>query len=289
MSSGATDLYCHVMDPSYHTFFTLDEAATLARRTHDACRGAAMRTTSSLCFSHTTALRLHGMSATLNLSPGFDDRRLHACVDSADKLRRLRDVQVHLWDRPVASSFPDERIGCVSAADAICQMAKYTDLPSLVVAMDWLTCRNQSMRVMSHAELAEHIGSLGRFPGVRLCRKALSYSVEGTDSPQESLLRLAAEQYGLPRMTVNHVVDDPQRGTRYMVDMALPDHDIIIEYDGRYHYTMDRWETDLDKRNRLTALGMACFVATKVTLTNEHNLNAFLAMIAKEIGRRRSR
>ncbi|KFJ01164.1 hypothetical protein BSTEL_0885 [Bifidobacterium stellenboschense] len=247
-----------------------------------------MRTTSSLCFSHTTALRLHGMAAAMNLKPGFDDRRLHACVDSADKLRRLRDVQIHLWRSPTTSSFLDDRLGCVSAADAVCQMASYTDLPSLVVAMDWLTCRNRSMRVMTHTELAERIESLGRFPGARLCRKALSYSREDTDSPQESLLRLAAEQYGLPRFMVNHVVDDLEQGKRYTVDMALPDHGIIVEYDGRYHYTMDRWETDLDKRNRLTALGMACFVATKTTLANEHNLNAFLTMIAKEIGRRRS-
>lgn len=246
-----------------------------------------MRTAQSLCFSHTTALKLHGMAASMDTRPGFDADRLHVCVATPGKLSRLRDVRFHLWSKDTAPIPLDDLVECMPAADAICQMAAYTDLPSLVIAMDWLTCRNPDLRVMSHAELEEHVRRLGRFPGIRLCRQALSYSREGTDSPQESLLRLAAEQYGIPKLTVNMPIMDHELGKEYIVDMALPEYGIIIEYDGRHHYTMDRWETDLDKRNRLTALGMITFVATRATMATDDNLHAFLAMIAREIGRRR--
>lgn len=276
------------MDMPQNTFFTLEQAASLARRTHAACRNIAMRTTQPLCFSHITALKLHGMAASMDLRPRFDENKLHVSVDQAGSLSHLRDVRFHLWSKDPSPVILDELVTCMPAADAICQMASYTDLTSLVIAMDWLTCRNPDMRMMSHAELAEHVQGLGRFPGVRLCRQALSYSREGTDSPQESLLRLSAEKYGIPKLTVNMPIMDYELDKAYVVDMALPEYDIVIEYDGRHHYTMERWEADLAKRNRLSALGKTTFVATKVTMANSHNLNAFLAMIAQEIGRRKN-
>lgn len=225
----------------------------------------------------------------MNIRPGFDADAIHACVSSPGRLTHLRDVRFHLWQRDSSRETLDELLECVSPVDALCQMAAYTDVDSLVIAMDWITCRNPDLRLMSHEELAECIDAIGRFPGVRRCREALSYSVEGTDSPQESALRRAIERYGLPRLEVNYPVFDPQSGKELRVDMALPEYRIAVEYDGRYHYTMDRWEGDLNKRNRLRNLEWSTFVATRRTLATETNLNEFLAMIAKEIGRQKSR
>lgn len=73
--------------------------------------------------------------------------------------------------------------------------------------------------------------------------------------PQETVLRLESDAYGLPEAHVNYEIIDHIRGSGTMkVDIAYPDDRVCIEYDGNYHYTHGRWMYDLDKRNRLRIL-----------------------------------
>lgn len=163
-------------------------------------------------------------------------------------------------------------------------MAQYLSLEDLIVVMDWMTCANETLRICTHEELEHYIRSAGRFIGVSRCRNALSRSKPGTDSPQETLLRLAGEDYGLPPAEPNYRIFDHISGTGELtVDIAYPNDRVVVEYDGRYHYTMDRWEHDLAKRNRLRALGYEPFVATHATLSSKANLADFLRMVASAI------
>ena len=83
-------------------------------------------------------------------------------------------------------------------------------------------------------------------------QKGLAPVQTSTDSPQETVLRLESDAYGLPEAHVNYEIIDHIRGSGTMkVDIAYPDDRVCIEYDGNYHYTHDRWMYDLDKRNRL--------------------------------------
>lgn len=87
-------------------------------------------------------------------------------------------------------------------------------------------------------------------------QKGLAPVQTSTDSPQETVLRLESDAYGLPEAHVNYEIIDRIRGSGTMkVDIAYPDDRVCIEYDGNYHYTHDRWMYDLDKRNRLRDLG----------------------------------
>lgn len=107
-------------------------------------------------------------------------------------------------------------------------------------------------------------------------------------SPQETVLRLESDAYGLPEAHVNYEIIDHIRGSGTMkVDIAYPDDRVCIEYDGNYHYTHGRWMYDLDKRNRLRDLGFTPFVATREHLASKQKLNELFGMVARAIASHR--
>lgn len=279
----------------YQTFYTLEEAKDLATRRHMECRtafiGLARRRNRRTAgkgrqplISHGTLLQLVGMAATMNTTPSYDDGAIHVTVHERKELCRPQGFQFHHWSQTSDIVPVDELMDGVSPQQAICQMAQYADLHSLVIAMDWLTCANPSLRVCTRQELEDFIGGCSRFTGAPLCRQALALSRPGTDSPQETVLRLACADYGLPQTAVNYEIPDTIRGSgSFKVDLAFPEDHVVVEYDGRYHYTKDRWEWDLDKRNRLRALGYEPFVATRKTFATHSGLQEFLSMVAKAI------
>lgn len=148
--------------------------------------------------------------------------------------------------------------------------------------------RQSRLRVCTHDELSDYIRSAPRFIGSAKCRKALRLSKPGTDSPQETVLRLESDAYGLPEAHVNYEIIDHIRGSGTMkVDIAYPDDRVCIEYDGNYHYTHGRWMYDLDKRNRLRDLGFTPFVATREHLASKQKLNELFGMVARAIASHR--
>lgn len=262
-------------------FFTLEQAKQLALETHGRCFEAAKHTRRTLVFSHTTLLALRGM--TLSLDTTLDPSNLHTSVEAQSGKSRLKGVEVHVWKNSMSESMIDDVIAGVSVEQAICQIAPYTDQDSLTMAMDWLTCHNPQLRQTTHTSLSNYITGLNRFTGSKVCKAALERSVEGTDSPQESLLRLHLVDAGLPIPAVNYEVNDAHAGVIHRVDMAYPQQKIAIEYDGEYHYDMSRWSYDLHKRNRLQSLGWKVFVATKENLRNAMAVEQFVSMVGREI------
>lgn len=270
----------------FNTFYTLDEAAHLAAQTLAEVRAAMLhlkqrRSLDNLYVSHGTLLKLSGCTIQLDTKPTYDKTAIHLTVREPNQLSKPKGFQFHYWANDIESHDIDEMILGVSPMHAVCQLAKFIDLPGLVMLMDWLTCNNPQLRTCTHQELADYINGLGQFAGVRLCRKALSLSMENTDSPQESLLRISGHDYGFRNPVPNYAIVDPISGRTMHVDIAYPDNHVVIEYDGRYHYTMDRWEFDLDKRNRIRAAGYQPFVATRADMATQESLNAFLSMVAK--------
>lgn len=275
-----------------NTFFTLAEARDLATRALAEVRAAMIplsrrRAIDNLYVSHGTLLQLSGCTMRLDTKPSYDKTAIHLTVDDPKLLSRPKGFRFHYWSSDIEPHDIDELLVGVSPMQAVCQLARFVDLTGLVMLMDWLTCRNPQLRICSHQELADYIDGLGQFAGARLCRKAIGLSMENTDSPPESVLRLRGHGYGFRNPVPNHAIIDPISGKAMHVDIAYPDDHVVIEYDGRYHYTMDRWEFDLDKRNRIRAAGYQPFVATRADMATEENLNAFFSMVARAMMRYR--
>ncbi|MCH4208942.1 DUF559 domain-containing protein [Bifidobacterium sp.] len=263
---------------SRNTFFTLDEAQRLAGEQRLACAQVVKRTKRPLIFSHITLLKLCGMSVSVPST--LDSTLLHVTANSAQRLSHLRGVQNHLWTSPMTTTQFGDGIAGVSVEQAVCQMAAFCDRDSMVIIMDWLTCNNPDMKQTTHEDLADFIYSSGPFRGVRVCKEALPLSVEGTDSPQETHIRLKFPEVGLPVPEVNPTIIDTVESNQFQVDMAYLKQQVIIEYDGEYHYARSRWVYDLHKRNRLQSLGWKVFVATKAVFSSEASLHNFVMMVA---------
>lgn len=80
-----------------------------------------------------------------------------------------------------------------------------------------------------------------------------------SESPMETRLRLFALDLGLDHLVVQY----PVRGTPYRLDLADPARKIAIEYDGEHHGYSDQHTKDVERRNRLAALGWTVIVVTK--------------------------
>ena len=99
-------------------------------------------------------------------------------------------------------------------------------------------------------------------PGSSRRARALSHAslcAPLSESPMESRLRLFAADLGINHLVVQLKVP----GTRYRLDLADPDRRVAIEYDGEHHGYSAQHTWDVERRNRLAALGWTVIVVTK--------------------------
>ncbi len=78
----------------------------------------------------------------------------------------------------------------------------------------------------------------------------------GTDSPEETRLRLDLVEFGLPEPVVNLPIMDEAGRLCAIGDTAYPQYLVLAEYDGEHHRTEDRqYARDADRLDDLTRLG----------------------------------
>src|SRR6478752_5442707 len=112
--------------------------------------------------------------------------------------------------------------------------------------------------------------------GIRRAREAISLIRVGSDSPQESLLRLALVRAGLPEPELNvPIIDDA--GTRHHEpDMSYRKYRIGVEYEGDHHSDGTQIVRDIARSERYMALGW-----TEVRISQRHMANDARAAVAK--------
>ena len=261
----------------------LDEAERLASSTREACRVIALRTRVPLVFSHRTALNLMGIRV-----PGQDSASdfVHVCVPHKNRKRHLVHVVFHAWSN-VHSQVIDSLVTCTMPIDAWCQVAADMSINELVVLGDRLTCAHEDMRVTTLEDLCDHIDTCPSFHGIRKCRTALGLIREGTDSSKESEGRLVLVDFGLPNPVVNHPIRTPGLSRPHKVDMAYPEQQVCIEFDGLHHYhNSQQWQYDQDKRETLRAIGWDVIVITNLTLSDQAHRLAFARRVSESLARR---
>ena len=119
--------------------------------------------------------------------------------------------------------------------------------------------------------------------GMTACRKALVLMQEHTDSSTETRLRLMLERHGLPRPTVNHMVQLPDGGVVFM-DIAFVKAQVDVEYDGKHHE--QQWEADAQRRLRIESAGWDYVQVVNCSMSTEKGQRMVAEVVARHIEER---
>jgi very-short-patch-repair endonuclease len=217
-----------------------DHPQLTARRRHAlACVAAARRRREHAVGDRSAAI-LHGLPTfTVPERPELTDPRAVAPGrHSAAHVRPagLRPDEITHWHatpvltpaRTLVDLGRHDRRDAIMAADA-------------ALAADLVTPRH----------IAHALDAAYRWPGVRQAREVLALATRESDSPLESLTRLALHDDGFPAPQLQVLIP----GTSYRVDMLWPQQRLILEIDGLEKYTEAELRREKRRELRLRALG----------------------------------
>ncbi|MCL2315826.1 MAG: hypothetical protein FWC46_01905 [Actinomycetia bacterium] len=261
LAAGVTP--AQLRGPGVHTVFrgvfTIADPAGLSTR----ARAALALAGPQALVCGTTALALLGVA----LPDARPTQTVHVWVPPSRGLITVPGICGH---RDTLSLRPKQvmsGIVAVNPAECWLQAAQATSVADLVVLADGLTRRRDPLLELD--DLREVLeGAAGR-RGVRAARAALALAREGTDSPMETVLRLALVGSGLPCPIVNHPLRGPRGGVLYFLDMAYPDALVGVEYDGAGHVgNPAQMRRDQARRRWIEDRGWRLITATAIDLAD---------------------
>lgn len=275
-----------------------------AQETHErststisACLDAQKRTSRRLVFALSTALDLLGVEAP----PPHRVRLSHAeelqiVVGDNGQRTRLRGTNAIVW-KGVLETIPLMRgqLVCTSPATTWAMFALRIPLEELVVLGDAMMRRHSRERRANPADFLAMTASLRRqteedpgrirtLRGIRNMELAARLMRENTDSSQETRTRLALMRYGLDEPRVNHRFYVRRTGKTLFFDMAYPELNIVIEYDGRHH--AGQWLSDVKRREIIEDEGWIYIQVTASNLADEESERMLALRVASKIEQR---
>ncbi|MGO4594808.1 hypothetical protein AB4Z18_13405 [Leifsonia sp. 2TAF2] len=219
------------------------------------CRAYALLEREGHLFSHHSAALIH----RLPLSHAHFPSEVHVATFAPAKPPQMKGVVAHEL-RPAGHRIVDvDGLRAFSPEDAWAQLSSTVSVTELVVIGDFIVTGNEPFSGdRSHGtkdDLARALRHHARRPGIQRLRQAIDLVRFGSLSPQETRLRLALVDAGLPEPELNFRVLD--RGRRIaMVDLAYSAERVAIEYLGDHHRTdQATYQEDINRRERLTAGG----------------------------------
>ena len=143
-------------------------------------------------------------------------------------------------------------IACTTVARTAYDLGRRLPLESAVIRVDALLNATSTSATAVERVAQVHPGARG----VRRLRRAMDFVDAGSESPQETRLRLLLVRSGLPRpVTQVPVLDDRGHVVR-RVDVGWPEWLVGVEYDGEQHWTgPDAYANDIDRLEFLAARG----------------------------------
>ncbi|RYQ39236.1 GTPase, translation factor [Bifidobacterium pseudolongum subsp. globosum] len=88
------------------------------------------------------------------------------------------------------------------------------------------------------------------------------------------------ERHGLPRPTVNHMVQLPDGGVVFM-DIAFVGARVDVEYDGKHHE--QQWEADAQRRLRIESAGWDYVQVVNCSMRSEEGQRMVAEVVARHI------
>lgn len=245
----------------------------------DLCLAYLYRAGEDEFFSHATAARLWGLPV-----PGRGGRR--GPLDVAVVVPRhppqtfgVRGHQLARADVRHVAVLP-----VASPADVWMHLASTLPLDDLVVLGDCLVRRREPLATLEELRTVVARGTGSR--GIRTLRVALPLVRPLTDSPQETLLRLALLRGGLPEPLVGHRISD---GAVYVgtPDLAYPEDRVCLEYEGDGHRTdIATFRYDIERHERFRDAG---WHVIRVTADHLRAPAGLVARVGRALARTRHR
>jgi very-short-patch-repair endonuclease len=150
-------------------------------------------------------------------------------------------------------------VRCTSAVRTAYDLARQDDLVEAVVAVDRLSNVHRFPPDLLLNFAVRYRGSRGNDRVPVVLAEASPYA----GSPMESRLRMVIVNAGLPRPRVQWPVQDVPHRTVVWLDLAYPELDIGIEYEGEVHTAPERVRRDVDRYTRLVDRGWRMYRYTK--------------------------
>ena len=216
----------------------------------------ALKLRSREAFSHGTALLLAGVSV-----PARCVEETHVTAMAGHERARGKGVRGHEASLGTTRISHAGALPIVHPVDAWCQLGSTLTMRELVGVGDALLRRKNPIAVRD--ELQHAVDRWAGRRGVSNLRAALDLVRPGTDSFQETELRLDAADFGLPEPEVNGEIRDGELLVAYG-DLVYHRYRTILEYDGEQHRTDDQqFARDLSRLDDLARLGWRVVRVTK--------------------------
>jgi hypothetical protein len=234
--------HLNIVRTSRDTYLPQTQADDLRARIAAVLLGAP----SSAVISHLTAAAVWGIH--IPLVP--DDRRVHLTVPLGTRIRSRADRQVHCAGLESGHVADRGGVAVTSLGRTWLDLAAGLPAAALLAVTDQLLA-GRCPRGAFDRLLAEGRGRRG----IRTARRVLAVADPLAGSPMESVLRWMIVEAGLPAPVLQHVVRDPQRRFIGRVDLAWPEHRVLVEFDGDIHRERDVFVNDLRRQNGLVLAG----------------------------------
>jgi len=213
-----------------------DERSRLIER----CRQYAPRMPATQFFSHDTALVAYGAPTPY----GWELGELHVSVHRPLQAPRARGIRGHRLQGRVPATRDIAGLRLEDPARGWVQLAHDWPFDAMVAAGDFLVARRRPLvtveELRTEAAWARRERALGA---------ALAAIRVGSESPEETRLRLVLLRGGLPEPELNIDIFDDTGRFLGRGDLVFPRFKVLVEYDGRQHASdpaqfardADRW------------------------------------------------
>lgn len=209
----------------------------------------------------------HGTAAALldrcAVPAGCQDGPVHISVPAASpviaregiRCHRVRTDPQEVFELPgvrgVRSSTPT-RLWRELAS--MCSVSELVSLGDSLVREPYFWAEQRTEPYTSLDGLRAAVDQAAGFPGRRTAMQALPLIRVGADSAKETAFRLALRQAGLPEPQLQIPLDPADPGSR-RGDMGYRSWKLVIQYDGKSHYTPQRHRADQRRDNDWVAEG----------------------------------
>jgi len=211
------------------------------------CRAAALLSTPEAALAGPSAAYLLGVGTAATA-----DDPVHVLVDPKRRFGPVQGLRIHTGTLPEADVTRRHGLRCTTPSRTAWDVALWTDVVDAVPVLDAMLRQG----LVTAPELATLLARRRRAgaKGTRRVARAFDLADERAQSVPESVLRVRLVLRGLPPPIPQYPAT-VRDGTVLHPDLAWPEYQVALEYDGAYHAEPDRLHLDRRRLNALTDAG----------------------------------